>query len=314
MKLSKLSVIITTLILTFFVSSPSFAEEVVAETPAETSSPTPIETTPAYEPPAEAMNGVGGWAVVDPNTGIVHGVIVCTNDVCGPSGSWAGKLPGEYMGCTNCNLRFQTRATDDGNVAGFSGHSYEIDSTGNASIKNDGSVKWNEKEKNFTIKNSYSDSTKSKITRTQTLIPEKTASDGKNLQTGIVDINTEYYSSTIAGQRVKGSTKQQSLEDINSLVSAEFPNWFEGKNFNYGNPNLLLENIDADVENELIKDGFTTNSNDNSSNVLVEESEDVIFVKAIKALTENVKSFFSGLFGINQVQTPVSLNDSTSQD
>ena len=71
MKLSKLSVIITTLILTLFVSSPSFAEEVAPETPAETSAPTPVETTPAYEPPAEAMNGVGGWAVVDPNTGIV---------------------------------------------------------------------------------------------------------------------------------------------------------------------------------------------------------------------------------------------------
>ena len=35
MKLSKLSVIITTLILTFFISSPSFAEEVAPETPAE---------------------------------------------------------------------------------------------------------------------------------------------------------------------------------------------------------------------------------------------------------------------------------------
>jgi hypothetical protein len=241
------------------------------------------------------MNGVGGWAVVDPNTGIVHGVIVCTNDVCGPSGSWSGKLPGEYMGCTNCNLRFQTRATDDGNVAGFSGHSYDIDSSGNASIKNDGSVKWNEKEKNFTIKNSYSDSTKSKVTRTQTLIPEKTASDGKNLHTGIVDVNTEYDSSTIAGQRVKGSTKQQNLEDKNSTINVEFPNWAEGKNLTYENPNLFVENIDSDVENELKKDGLDTTTNPDTE--LVEESEDVIFVKAIKALTENVKSFFSSLFG-----------------
>ena len=288
--MSKLSTIFLTLILTFFVSSPSFAEEVAPETPAETSAP-----TPAYEPPAEAMNGVGGWAVVDPNTGIVHGVIVCTNDVCGPSGSWAGKLPGEYMGCTNCNLRFQTRATDDGNVAGYSGHSYDIDSSGNATIKNDGSVKWNEKEKNFTIKNSYSDSSKSKVTRTQTLIPEKTASDGRNLHTGIVDINTEYDSSTIAGQRVKGSTKQQNLEDKNSTINVEFPNWAEGKNLTYENPNLFVENIDSDVENDLKKDGFDTATNPDTE--LVEESEDVIFVKAIKALTENVKSFFSSLFG-----------------
>jgi hypothetical protein len=228
MKLSKLSVIITTLILTFFVSSPSFAEEVAPETPAETSAPAPAETTPAYEPPAEAMNGVGGWAVVDPVTGNVHGVIVATIDTFRERN---GVIGHEYMGCaSNCVLRFQTRATDDGNVAGWHGTQTNIDANGNASQTNDGSVKWNDTTKNFTIKNSSTDSTKAKVTRTQTLIPEKTASDGKNLHTGIVDINTEYDSSTIAGQRVKGSTKQKNLEDKNSTINVEFPNWAEGKN------------------------------------------------------------------------------------
>ena len=293
MKLSKLSVIITTLILTFFVSSPSFAEEVAPETPAETSAPAPVETTPAYEPPAEAMNGVGGWAVVDPVTGNVHGVIVATIDTFRERN---GVIGHEYMGCaSNCVLRFQTRATDDGNVAGWHGTQTNIDANGNASQTNDGSVKWNDTTKNFTIKNSSTDSTKAKVTRTQTLIPEKTASDGKNLHTGIVDINTEYDSSTIVGQRVKGSTKQQNLEDKNSTINVEFPNWAEGKNLTYENPNLFVENIDSDVENELKKDGLDTTANPDTE--LVEESEDVIFVKAIKALTENVKSFFSSLFG-----------------
>ena len=293
MKLSKLSVIITTLILTFFVSSPSFAEEVAPETPTETSAPAPVETTPAYEPPSEAMNGVGGWAVVDPVTGNVHGVIVATIDTFRERN---GVIGHEYMGCaSNCVLRFQTRATDDGNVAGWHGTQTNIDANGNASQTNDGSVKWNDTTKNFTIKNSSTDSTKAKVTRTQTLIPEKTASDGKNLHTGIVDINTEYDSSTIAGQRVKGSTKQQNLEDKNSTINVEFPNWAEGKNLTYENPNLFVENIDSDVENELKKDGLDTTANPDTE--LVEESEDVIFVKAIKALTENVKSFFSSLFG-----------------
>ena len=295
MKLSKLSVIITTLILTFFVSSPSFAEEVAPETPAETSAPAPVETTPAYEPPAEAMNGVGGWAVVDPVTGNVHGVIVATIDTFRERN---GVIGHEYMGCaSNCVLRFQTRATDDGNVAGWHGTQTNIDANGNASQTNDGSVKWNDTTKNFTIKNSSTDSTKAKVTRTQTLIPEKTASDGKNLHTGIVDINTEYDSSTIVGQRVKGSTKQQNLEDKNSTINVEFPNWSEGKNFTYGNPNLLVENIENDVENELQKDGFDTTTNADPDAELVEESEDVVFVEAIKTLTENVKSFFSSLFG-----------------
>ena len=52
--------------------------------------------------------------------------------------------------------------------------------------------------------------------------------------------------------------------------------------------------LEAD-ENELKKDGLETTTNPDTE--LVEESEDVIFVKAIKALTENVKSFFSSLFG-----------------
>ena len=295
MKLSKLSVIITTLILTFFVSSPSFAEEVAPETSAETSAPAPAETTPAYEPPAEAMNGVGGWAVVDPVTGNVHGVIVATIDTFRERN---GVIGHEYMGCaSNCVLRFQTRATDDGNVAGWHGTQTNIDANGNASQTNDGSVKWNDTTKNFTIKNSSTDSTKAKVTRTQTLIPEKTASDGKNLHTGIVDINTEYDSSTISGQRVKGSTKQQNLEDKNSTINVEFPNWAEGKNLTYENPNLFVENIENDVENELKKDGLDTATNTDPDTELVEESEDVIFVKAIKALTENVKSFFSSLFG-----------------
>jgi hypothetical protein len=295
MKLSKLSVIITTLILTFFVSSPSFAEEVAPETSAETSAPAPAETTPAYEPPAEAMNGVGGWAVVDPVTGNVHGVIVATIDTFRERN---GVIGHEYMGCaSNCVLRFQTRATDDGNVAGWHGTQTNIDANGNASQTNDGSVKWNDTTKNFTIKNSSTDSTKAKVTRTQTLIPEKTASDGKNLHTGIVDINTEYDSSTISGQRVKGSTKQQNLEDKNSTINVEFPNWAEGKNLTYENPNLFVENIENDVENELKKDGLDTATNADPDTELVEESEDVIFVKAIKALTENVKSFFSSLFG-----------------
>jgi len=38
------------------IAQPSFAEE--------------------YVPPPEAFEGVGGWAVIDPTTGIVYGVIV----------------------------------------------------------------------------------------------------------------------------------------------------------------------------------------------------------------------------------------------
>jgi len=293
-------------------ASPSYAEEAIPETPTETIAPILSETSPSYEPPAEAMNGVGGWAVVDPITGNVHGVIVATIETFRERN---GVIGHEYMGCaSNCVLRFQTRVTDDGNVAGWHGTQTNIDANGNASQTNDGSVKWNDSTKNFTIKNSSTDSSNSKITRTQTLIPEKTASDGENLHTGIVDINTEYESSTIAGQRVKGSTKQQNSDDKNSTINVEFPNWSAGKNFTYENPNLLVENIETDVENQLKKDGFDTTTYVDPETELVEESQEEIFVKAIKTLTENVKVFFSNIFGFIQPQTPVSSNDSTNQD
>jgi len=80
--------LLLSLVLTIGFASPAVAEEVVQEE-------------------------VGGWAVVNPETNQVHGVIVCTESVCGSNGAWAGVLPGEYMGCTNCSLKFQTKATDD---------------------------------------------------------------------------------------------------------------------------------------------------------------------------------------------------------
>ncbi|MFM1986053.1 MAG: hypothetical protein RIS18_270 [Actinomycetota bacterium] len=305
MKLSKLSAISLSLLISITFSVPTFAEDSAPETPAESSAPASQE--PAYTPPPEALNGVGGWAVVDPVTGNVHGVVVCTNDVCGPNGSWGGKLPGEYMGCTNCNLRFQTRATDDGNVAGWHGTQTNVDANENASQNNDGSVKWNEKEKNFTIKNTWTDSNSSKVTRTQTLIPEKTASDGKNLQTGIIDIYTQYKSGVISGQNIYGSTFQNYLNDKTGSIELEFPNW-AAKKLYFNSPTEFIQKLDSDVEELLSSEGYlinpspTPSASDNVSdeqNSPDTESEDVIFVKTIKTLTSNIKTFFSGLFGLN---------------
>ena len=306
MKLSKLSAISLSLLISITFSVPTFAEESAPETPVESSAP--VSQEPAYTPPPEALNGVGGWAVVDPVTGNVHGVVVCTNDVCGPNGSWGGKLPGEYMGCTNCNLRFQTRATDDGNVAGWHGTQTNVDANGKASQNNDGSVKWNEKEKNFTIKNTWTDSNSSKVTRTQTLVPEKTASDGKNLQTGIIDIDTQYKSDVINGQRIYGSTYQNDMNDTNSGISIDFPNW-AAKKLYFNNPTEFIQNLDSEVDGLLTFDGYLVsptpepselqNLVDGQSSAIV-QSDEVEFIKTIKTLSANIKNFFSGLFGFNQ--------------
>ncbi len=269
-------------IVSSFLISPSFAEgEEVA--PAET------PTEESYVPPAEANEGVGGWAVVDPATGVVHGVIVCTADVCGPSGSWGGKLPGEYQGCTNCNLRFQTRATADGNVAGYSGHSYEIDnSTGTVNVKNDGSVKWNEKEKNFTISNKSTDGKGNSISSKSTLIPEKTALDGKNLQTGLVNQENNYSSSENSDSVTVTSFKESN--DSKEELSVKYSNWENDPILKYETIQGLIENIETDVDNALVLQGEDLENPDNQ------------VVKTIRSLTSKVKDFMSSLFSLNREQ------------
>ncbi|MFZ9701958.1 MAG: hypothetical protein ACO3BG_02810 [Candidatus Nanopelagicales bacterium] len=268
-------------IISSFLISPSFAEGEEAA-PVET----PVEES--YVPPAEANEGVGGWAVVDPNTGAVHGVIVCTADVCGPSGSWGGKLPGEYMGCTNCNLRFQTRATADGNVAGWHGTQTNIDANGNATQTNDGSVTWNEKERNFTISNKSTDGKGNSISSKSTLIPEKTALDGKNLQTGIINQENQYTSNENSDS-VTVTTLKENI-DSNENVTVKFSKWENDPLLKYESIQGFIENIDSDVENALISQGENTEDPENE------------MVKTIKTLTTKVKDFVSNLFGFNRTE------------
>lgn len=248
-------------LLLLLLPTPVFAEEVVSN---------PVVETPAYEPPAEAYEGQGGWAVVDPNTGVVHGVIVCTTDVCGPSGSWAGVLPGEYQGCTNCNLRFQTRASEDGNVVGYSGHSYDS----NGGVSNDGSVKWDSSDNTFNITketNGGDGTTKTK----KKLIPSKTMSDGKRPDTGFVDIETDYQSNQINDTNVKVEVRQPDI-DSPSAIKVEYQNW---RVLEYESEQSLKTNLDNDIETKLQEDGYDT-------------EEPTIFVETIRYLTDKVRQFF----------------------
>ena len=234
----------------------------------------PAYAEEAYVPPTEASEGVGGWAVVDPVTNVVHGVIVCDIQNCGPGGTFDGVLPGEYMGCTNCNLRFQTRATEDGNVAGYSGHSY--DSAGN--VSNDGSVKWEPSDNSFSINNETNSS--DGVTKTKKkLIPSKTASNGTNLETGFVDIETKYESNVINGSTVKVDVVQPNFNSPSS-ITVDYPAW---RTFQYDSINSLKTNIESDVDTEL---------------ALRNESEP--FVETIKALTDKVKRFFGMILRGNQ--------------
>lgn len=254
----------------------------------------------AYIPPPEAYEGVGGWAVVDPNTGNVHGVIVCTNDVCGPSGSWGGKMPVDYMGCSGCDLRFQTKATDDGNVAGWHGTQTNIDENGDASQSNDGSVKWNSSDNSFTIKHQNVDRGGAEITRKQKLIPEKTASDGKNLHTGIVDIETTLKVKS-EEEKLVSKVKQENIFSEPDIISVEIENW---RLFNYSTIKSARDSVVKDIEGALVKDGFVelieVEVVDEDGLISLEQREEIkepVFVKAVRNLSKKVVEFFNGWFG-----------------
>lgn len=57
--------------------------------------------------PAKA-DGEATYAVVD-STGTVTNIIVCTAAVCGPGGSWGGRMPSD-TGCPGCSLVLQISA------------------------------------------------------------------------------------------------------------------------------------------------------------------------------------------------------------
>ena len=302
-----------------FLSTPAFAEELAEEAPVVEEAPIveepvvepqvrddregytqeevfvapeiPTENpTPEYTPPAEASEGVGGWAVVNPDTGKVHGVIVGTIDTYNANN---GVIGSNYMGChSQCLLRFQTRATSDGNVAGWHGDNVTYDGDSN---------------KTFSIKSNPDSNT----TRVETLVPEQTARDeaGMNLGTGITNIKTN--SRIESGQKsVEIESNRDGTEDSEGDVSILFPEWNqERKLFNYLSEQSAVDEIRSDVETELFNDGFvveTETTDPETLEVITESSidEENDFVKTIRTLAESVVSFFGRIFGITPTPEP----------
>ena len=274
--------------LIIFPTNLAYAEEVVEEPviAEESASESELaqEPEPAYMPPPEASEGVGGWAIVDPNTGKVLGGIVCTIEVCGPDGEWSGKSPIEYEGCgTNCVFRFQSVAEEGGNVAGYHSDGY-----------ND--VTWNENESNFSVTDG--------LGRTSTLIPERT--DGRGVQSGLVDIVQK--TETDAG--VKIEQRQKDFYDEEKETDILFPEWGErGKLFRYLSQLEADQNIQKDIDSGLISEGYTTErkTTDTSADEKTGEEittetieiivdEDNAFVKIVRQWTESVIDFFRGIF------------------
>jgi hypothetical protein len=287
------------LLFSFGIAQPSFAEE--------------------YVPPPEAFEGPGGWAVIDPTTGIVYGVIV---------GDWNAETWEEvkntrtvdgYMGCpAPCELRFQTRATADGNVAGWHGTQTNVDADGNATQTNDGSVRFDQSTGNFQINNQTGDSSSS-----QTLVPEKTSRDengegrSMDLGTGIVDIRTS--KKIVSGsESASVDTYRSNLSDTTVDAVIALPGLGSEGNLEYvfgSRENTSLEPVSeigqvrTDLISILMGMGFTKTvetideeTGEVSSTEVIDESN--TFVSAILTVTQGIVDFLSSVLGFMNPVSP----------
>jgi len=271
-------------------ASPAYAED-VAEEPAveiveESPAPAP-EPEPGYTPPPEAYEGDGSWGIVNPETGQVVDNVVCTVESCGPEGIWGGVLPKDISsghGCpeSGCVFRFQSKASEDGNVAGYHSDGY-----------ND--VRWEEDDQNFSMTD--------ELGRESTLLPEKTEG---GLQSGIVDIRSK----SVTEKGVVIEQRQEDYLDEEVETKILFPEWAEGgKVFLYRSALEAGMNIESDADNELFLEGYTTEET-STLEFIDEETEEVttetttktvideenVFVKTVRVWTESVIDFFRGIF------------------
>ena len=326
-------------LLLFGSAQPSYAEgdeapvqEEVVTPEQEEEAPAQEEEAPAasdeYVPPPEAFEGPGGWAVVDPTTGIVYGVIVGDWD----EATWEEvkntRTVDGYMGCpAPCALRFQTRATADGNVAGWHGTQTNIDADGNATQSNDGSVRFDESSGTFQINNQ----TGSGGTTQQTLVPEKTSRDADGtgrcmyLGTGFVDIRaskevvSENQAATRDSYRENQSatveTYQEDFADPTVDVNIALPGLGDGGTvlqYVFGSPGSTspepvneLAEVTTDLISILKGLGFTKNEETVDEETGEESTAEVLdesspFVEAILNVTKGIVDFLGSLFGLGE--------------
>ena len=286
MKLKNFASATLAVVLALGMAQPSFAEE--------------------YVPPPEAFQGVGGWAVVDGN-GNVYGVIVGDfNEQVWEEVKDTRTVDG-YMGCpAPCGLRFQTRATADGNVAGWHGTQTNVDSDGNASQTNDGSVRYDAPSGNFEITNDDGNG----ATTVQTLIPEKTSrnADGTgtsmDLSTGIVDIRTSKRI-TSGSESADVTIYRENLADSTADVEASLPS-VSNTTLRYvfgGENGASTDEVEPDLVSILIGMGLTTTVTSVDEETGEETSTEVLdesnpFVSAVLNVGRGIVEFLTSLFGI----------------
>lgn len=259
------------------------------------------ESAPQPDPdpaPAPDPDPVGGWAVIDPVTGDVKNVIVCTESVCGESGEWGGVLPGDTS-CAGCLLRKQTNGTADGNVAGWRSSdgmavTYDGDDTGT-----------------FTIHHGGPTGSGDAVEQRMVLDPARTATDpdGMDLHTGIVERTTTGRFAE-DGQNARATVEERRPEDDDELrsdrVVIEFDEW--ERDFSYGSAEEAAATLEADADAALREDlpdsegahaspDAEVGPEDDGSEGTTADPQENPVVRAIQTITRRIVTFLSSWFG-----------------
>lgn len=250
------------------ISLPAFAEE--TEPPTEEAAPVEVE----YVPPPEAHEGPGGWSLIDPSTNEVKGGIVCTVDVCGPGGTFNGVMGKDYRGCENgCIIRFQSRASETGNVVGISsGVTWDGDSRGT-----------------YTITQTFPEGPVKKTT----LVPSKTFADGQRFETGLVDITTR---ANVGDSQnyFRIDVVQENIDDLDDQTSILYlHNNQEKKMFSYFSRQDAANNFESDVTDYInnIESGSETFSDDSGGSNIVD---------IIKNIRDQIVLVFKYFFNVDK--------------
>lgn len=276
-----------------FPATTAFAEEMPADNTQDTSAseptteaapepiadpePAPAETAeiapapePAYEPepaPSVAPDEPAGYAVVDPDTGNVLNIIVCTKSVCGAGGSFGGKLYDPASGITG-DLVYQTPPGSGGYRS--AGNDYKV------TYKKDTEV--------FQIE-SKSIVGGRQQTNTSTLDPKN---GGRSTLTEIKSKITYDEAGTNTGyQSIEVETEADDLSDTTSKVTVLLPQLNEGSIFDYADELMAQQNLKSDVD-AVLEEPIVLESPD------YKEEE----VKStIQKLVDNVVNWLKSIFG-----------------
>ena len=258
--------------------------------PAPKPEPTPAPAENEYVPPPEAFNGLGGWAIVDPNTGKVYGVIVGNMTSMDDWIRTRDRMKTDnshYMGCPSpCVARFQTSASADGNVAGWHGDN----------------VRWDEKTNSFVMGNQSSHngvSSQSTTTITPGVIPGDPESMQKYM-TMMTELETQglYVDSegVVRNQRLTGTVENQMVwdEESDQWVTLQFPDSpIEDEVFRFQSPKFVIESFRIDLDESLAHAGL--NVEEELEEPVVGDTSDNEFpgfVDAVRGLADRIVSFF----------------------